>query len=106
MLKDEKARKRLRELPCLVCFSRPSDVHHIKTRGSGGDDQEFNLANLCRRCHSRLHHIGQVTFASKEWRFMDHLEQNGWRIEDGRLRHSKLEKGNADEAEQSRPEGG
>lgn len=85
--------KQLRELPCLVCSQRPSDVHHIKTRGSGGGDEAWNLANLCRLCHSRLHHIGQITFATKEWRYMSHLEQNGWRIEDGKLRNSKLEQG-------------
>lgn len=30
------------------------DVHHIKSKGSGGDDVEENLALLCRRHHNLM----------------------------------------------------
>ena len=32
-----------------------TDMHHIKTRGSGGDDTEENLIELCRLCHTMVH---------------------------------------------------
>ncbi len=36
------------------------DPHHIKTRGSGGDDTLENLICLCRRHHNMAHH-GLIT---------------------------------------------
>jgi hypothetical protein len=36
---------------CSVGF----DVHHIASRGSGGDDTFENLICLCRRHHNRAH---------------------------------------------------
>lgn len=30
------------------------DIHHIKTRGSGGDDVEENMALLCRHHHDLM----------------------------------------------------
>lgn len=32
------------------------EVHHIASRGSGGDDTPENLICLCRRHHHRAHH--------------------------------------------------
>lgn len=31
------------------------DVHHIETRGSGGDDDPGNLVCLCRKHHNAVH---------------------------------------------------
>lgn len=31
------------------------DVHHIRSRGSGGDDVEDNLILVCRCHHNRIH---------------------------------------------------
>lgn len=31
------------------------DVHHIETRGSGGDDVLTNLVGLCRKHHNLVH---------------------------------------------------
>ncbi len=36
------------------------DVHHIDTRGSGGDDVPRNLICLCRKHHSAAH-AGRIT---------------------------------------------
>lgn len=43
-------------MPCEICGSRARDVHHIESRGMGGDptkkrDVIENLMGLCRRCH-------------------------------------------------------
>lgn len=75
---------------CIVCKKEP-DKHHIKTRGSGGSDEERNLLNLCREHHMEIHRIGTTTFVRKH-----HLEStmvtrgfylceisNKWRIPKG-----------------------
>ncbi len=54
------ARVRARDPYCQVCGRPRTDVHHIKTRGSGGDDVEENLIGLCRECHSKAHN-GEVS---------------------------------------------
>lgn len=32
-----------------------TEKHHIKTKGSGGDDTEENLIEVCRTCHRKIH---------------------------------------------------
>ena len=42
---------------CLHCGSRFGlHVHHVKFRGLGGPTAQENLATLCSRCHSLVHH--------------------------------------------------
>lgn len=42
------------------------DVHHIETRGSGGDDVVTNLVCLCRK-HHNLVHAGYYTKNQLRW---------------------------------------
>lgn len=37
-----------------------TDIHHIYTRGSGGDDVLPNLISLCRECHNNAH-LGKIS---------------------------------------------
>jgi 5-methylcytosine-specific restriction endonuclease McrA len=55
----------IKSLPCEVCAKTPVDVHHVKTKGSGGGDELFNLMSLCRICHTRFHQMGKKTFFRK-----------------------------------------
>ncbi len=32
-----------------------TNTHHIKSKGSGGDDTEDNLIELCGACHRKVH---------------------------------------------------
>ena len=32
-----------------------TNTHHIKSKGSGGDDTENNLIELCSNCHRKVH---------------------------------------------------
>jgi hypothetical protein len=58
--------KKTKELPCSVCgIKPPSDPHHYKTRGAGGDDSLENLISLCRKHHNEIHQIGVLTFMAK-----------------------------------------
>lgn len=50
-----KAYKRLHSR-CEHCGSRRGlQVHHLKTRGSGGGDEANNLMVLCLECHHKAH---------------------------------------------------
>lgn len=41
---------------CQVCGKKSkTEMHHIKTRGSGGNDTEENLVEVCRICHTKIH---------------------------------------------------
>ena len=45
---------------CQQCGKRGNtEKHHIKTKGSGGDDIDKNLIEVCRKCH-RLIHDGKI----------------------------------------------
>jgi len=49
ILKDKKGM-------CKVCGKRgQTEKHHIKSKGSGGDDSEENLIEVCRICHTKIH---------------------------------------------------
>ena len=41
---------------CQLCGRKgASEKHHKKSKGSGGDDVEENLIEVCRICHTRIH---------------------------------------------------
>ena len=67
---DEPYRKYVRGLPCLVaqklghrrkCIARVQP-HHVKTRGSGGSDQQ--LVPLCAGHHDEIHFMGRHSWAA------------------------------------------
>lgn len=45
-----------------VCLGRGDCLHHVKTRGAGGDDSAENLRYICNDgCHAWIHsHIPQA----------------------------------------------
>lgn len=63
---------------CLICRLRDADNHHVKSRGSGGSDDPFNLVPLCRKHHTEIHQIGTGTFSDKYDVFKNWLLSNGW----------------------------
>ena len=64
-VKDKALLSSFHDKPCLVCGRGPSDPHHLKTRGAGGDDSDDNLIALCRVHHVEIHKIGRDTFIQK-----------------------------------------
>lgn len=81
--------KSRQEEPCWICNRMPSDASHIKTRGSGGPDELWNVVSKCR-----IHHIewgyGWSKFLRKYPGFAFRLKMLGWSWESGRLRHPLL----------------
>lgn len=65
----------------MVCGVTPTDLHHIKTRGSGGSDDLFNLINLCRYHHQQVHSYGMVKFINNHKHIMGILHSKGWEIQ-------------------------
>jgi 5-methylcytosine-specific restriction endonuclease McrA len=63
---------------CIVCNRMGVDLHHVKTRGSGGGDESFNLMPLCRMHHQAVHAIGLNMFSRKFINVRDWLEDNDW----------------------------
>lgn len=83
--------KFIRSLRCLVCEKRPVDVCHIKSRGSGGTDEMYNLMPLCRDHHIEQHKIGIITFFKKYSTVNFYMKSIGWYEENNKLRNSKTE---------------
>lgn len=57
-IEDESLRRTFIVMGCQLCNARPSEGHHIKSRGSWGPDLEKNLIALCRSHHTMIHQYG------------------------------------------------
>lgn len=67
---------------CVACqIEGFVDLHHLKTRKSGGTDHPSNLMELCRMCHSMLHQIGMTKFIGKFPYIKLLLDLKGWRFD-------------------------
>ncbi len=68
---------------CIVCRFEGVDLHHVKTRKSGGSDEKENLMPLCHKHHVEIHNMGTTSFTIKYYWVMKWLRRNGWEL-DGR----------------------
>lgn len=59
----------IRDKPCLVCGTKPSDPHHWPTRGAGGTSKD--LIPLCRTHHVEFHTMGVDTWQDTYQRDID-----------------------------------
>lgn len=76
--KDRKLLDKYQGMPCIICATRATTVaHHIKTKGSGGPDERWNLMPLCYTHHDEIHR-STVDFASKYKNAALFLERLGW----------------------------
>lgn len=66
---------------CIVTGFCPVDLHHVKTQGSGGTDEEWNLMPLDRLMHTELHQIGLRRFADKYPTVRKWLIGHGWEFD-------------------------
>lgn len=77
---DDNVLQLYRHQPCIIC-GHPSDPCHIKSRGSGGADEHWNLVALCRGHHIEQHKSGWFVFCQRNPRVGYELDQKGWRFE-------------------------
>lgn len=77
---NEENLKRVRSKPCACCGKTDSiNAHHIKSRGSGGGDYEFNLLAVCYLHHAEIHKRGISYMVNKYFNLSSVLHKNGWR---------------------------
>lgn len=67
---------------CIVCGRTGCDPAHIKSSKSGGPDEAWNLAPLCRIHHTESHKIGWFMFAKKYNKVYNYLLSLGWKFEE------------------------
>lgn len=53
----------------------------MKTRGSGGNWEAFNIMPLCRSHHIEQGRRGMVTFFKRYPQVQKYLENKGWKLE-------------------------
>lgn len=74
-------REHLRE-HCEACGHDGSfytlDPDHVKTRGSGGSDEAYNIMTLCRKHHTEKGNKGTSHMAAKYPNYKKWLLDNGW----------------------------
>lgn len=89
-IENEKLLAEIRTMPCCICGRTPADPSHIRTRGSGGPDLNFNVVPKCRTHHILWGKVGFSRFFEIYPMFKFHLEELGWSVENGKLWHPKL----------------
>lgn len=75
---DENVLNVYRKARCCLCGCRPCDPAHIKTRGSGGPDEHWNLIALCREHHTEQGQIGFWRMCEKYPFVRQILAGKGW----------------------------
>lgn len=78
--KDLKLRKALKQEPCAVCGSVPSDPCHIKTFKVSQSDHPANIISMCRVHHNEQHKQGWPGFLQKYPAIFMLLIELGWDI--------------------------
>lgn len=63
---------------CEICGKMGVALHHVKSRGAGGGDNEENLMPLCQLHHNEVRAIGLNAFAEKHDAAYKWLAMNGW----------------------------
>lgn len=69
------------EQGCACCGAPSDELHHIRTKKSGGPDKEWNLLPVCRGCHRRIHDTTLKQITDKSARLRKWLYAHGWYIE-------------------------
>lgn len=71
-----------RNTPCLICrVTEGVCGHHIKSKGSGGPDELWNLMPLCAIHHDLIHKMHLKLFAKKFLKAQLWVEFWGWTYE-------------------------
>jgi hypothetical protein len=74
---------------CLLCNLKATPSH-IKTRGSGGPDEPWNIVPLCFNHHVFWGKVGWRSFCQKFPAFETLIKSLGWYELNGKLFNDKL----------------
>lgn len=64
--------------PCVICKREDSDRAHIKTRGAGAGNEDWEWLYLCRSHHQEQHRLGWHKFRMKHLVVSYELRIRGW----------------------------
>lgn len=78
------------DMPCCVCGVSPCDPSHIKTRGSGGPDEPWNILPKCRTHHREWGQWGWKKFLKAYPIVWMRMKFMGWKEIEGKLWHPKI----------------
>ena len=88
---DKQVLEEFRKGQCIICFSDAVDACHIKSKGSGGPDLQFNLISMCRKHHSEQHQVGWFKMIALHPILLLVLKAKGWSLtEADGLKHPEL----------------
>lgn len=62
---------------CVIC-NAPCERAHIKSRGSGGHDETWNVMALCRGHHIEQHKVGWKKLSEMYPEVAQALDVKGW----------------------------
>ena len=77
-IKDPGALEEVRNSPCIICGKTPSDPNHIRSVGSGGGDERWNIVPFCRVHHCEWHLRGVTEMILDYPQVMQWLIDWGW----------------------------
>lgn len=69
---------------CVVCSRVGAVAHHVKSKGSGGPDESWNLMNLDNIHHTEVHTIGLTKFSEKYASVKRWLLANDWEFNENK----------------------
>lgn len=76
---DRELRREVKAMPCFLCGSRYGvDPCHIKTFGSSGIEEWWNMVPMCRAHHNEQHHLMWKRFCEKYPKAGALLRELGW----------------------------
>lgn len=71
---------------CLACGRWDADQAHVKSRGAGGSNSDWNIIPLCRTHHQEQHQFSWRYFINKYPKVGFHLKELGWEWEENGTR--------------------
>lgn len=77
---------------CVATGEVGCDLHHVKTRGSGGLDEPWNLIPVSHAIHMEIHSKGLVWASLKYPGIRTWLLEHGWFLEEqrGKWKHDRF----------------
>ena len=74
------ANKQREAAKCIICGNQ-AERCHVKSRGSGGTDDDWNIMSMCRKHHQEQHFIGWTVFYFKYPEVQPILRDKGWSLD-------------------------
>ncbi len=90
-IKNERLLLEYRAMFCEVCGKKEGVCgHHVKSKGSGGDDEPSNLIPLCQEHHNQIHSRGLLFMSERYPQIKDALTERGWTLMGSKWVHPKV----------------